>query len=303
MVARDYLRLARPQHWIKNSIVLMPLFFALRMNDVQSWIQGVAATVAFCFASSFAYILNDIKDADSDRQHPNKKHRPIACGVVSAKNAMAFAVTLLTVTALIATALSTVVFFIVAVYVLLQICYSVYLKHIPLIDVICIAMGFVLRAACGAAAIRVEISPWLFICMFTICLFMGFCKRYNEMITLGDTISAGSHRRTLIHYTPDLLTHLVTVSAGIAVVAFLLYGLSDRTIEHLGSDYLVYTLPVVVYGVFRFAMLSMKGSYSDPTDLILHDRPFQVTIVIWLVVAFAIVCGGKDLQAWIQNLY
>jgi hypothetical protein len=170
-------------------------------------------------------------------------------------------------------------------------------------DVICIALGFVLRTAAGAVAIKVVISPWLFICMFTICLFMGFCKRYSEVAKISDLALAKSHRPTLIIYTPELLTHLITVSAGIAVTGFLLYGLSERTVAIFGTNYFIYTLPIVVYAVFRFAMLSMNGVYADPTALILRDRPFQAVTVLWVLSALLIVYWGKDLQSLIQKLY
>ena len=166
-----------------------------------------------------------------------------------------------------------------------------------LLDVICIAIGFVLRASAGAVAIRVAISPWLFICMFTICLFMGFCSRYNELVTIGDRAVAGNHRQTLMTYTPDLLTHLITLSAGIAVVAFLFYGLTESTVRQFGTHYFVYTLPLVVYAVFRFAMLSMKGCYADPTDLILRDRPFQITAALWMASAVGIIVWGPRVAA------
>ena len=146
-------------------------------------------------------------------------------------------------------------------------------------------------------------SNWIFQATFTICLFMGFCKRYSEVVTLGDMAIAKNHRPTLIVYTPELLTHLVTISAGIAVIAFLIYGLSERTINQFGTDYFIYTLPVVVYAVFRFTMLSMSGSYTGPTELILRDRPFQVTIVIWAVLMLVIIIYGKDLQNWVQGFY
>ncbi|MCK4998169.1 MAG: UbiA prenyltransferase family protein, partial [Anaerohalosphaera sp.] len=191
----------------------------------------------------------------------------------------------------------------VAVYILLQLVYTFFLKHRVLVDVICIALGFVLRAASGAVAITVAISPWLFICIFTICLFMGFCKRYNEVVTIGDMTEAENHRRTLIEYTPDLLTHLITLSAGIAVVAFLFYGLSESTVKSFGTNFFVYTLPVVVYAVFRFAMLSMKGAYADPTDIILRDKPFQATVVLWAVMAVVIILYGSKISEYLLNLY
>jgi 4-hydroxybenzoate polyprenyltransferase len=220
---------------------------------------------------------------------------------MSVKTALVEAFVVLLLAGLIASRLSVMMLVIVAVYVLLQVCYTELLKHKVLLDVICIAIGFVLRASAGAIAIGVEVSPWLFICMFTLCLFMGFCKRYSEFITLGDAAKAYRHRATLLEYSPELLTHLITVSAGIAVVSFLLYGLSDEA-SIFGGVYFIYTLPVVVYGIFRFAMLSMKGVYSDPTDLILHDRVFQVTVVIWSVMAIAIIFYGTAISQFLQGL-
>ena len=303
MAVKEIIKLARPRHWIKNVIVIFPLFFGLQMCDSCAWGSVLLAAAAFCFVSSFAYIINDIKDADSDRSHPNKKNRPLASGRVSVASAAGWAVVFLAVGMLLGLAVSLFLLLIIAVYALLQLGYTFFFKHIVLIDVICISLGFVLRAVAGAVAIKVAISPWLFICMFTFCLFLGFCKRYNELVTIGDIDTAQNHRNTLLEYTPDLLTHLITISAGIAVVAFLLYGVNDRTVEHFGTNYFTYTLPIIIYGVFRFAMLSMKGSYADPTDLILRDRPFQITVFIWLLSALCIIYWGRSIQSWIENLY
>jgi 4-hydroxybenzoate polyprenyltransferase len=288
---------------VKNVVVFIPVVFGMRLGDVRALGQAGAAALAFCFASAFAYIINDIKDRRGDLAHPSKRQRPLASGAVSTKAAIAEAVVLLLISIVIAMSLSALVLLIVLVFVVLQMAYTLLLKERALIDVICIALGFVLRAASGVAAIRGEVSPWLFICMFTLCLFMGFCKRYNEITTIEDRAGARHHRATLIEYTPELLTHLVTLSAGIAVVSFLLYGLSESTIARFGTNYFVYTLPIVVYGVFRFAMLSMKGSYADPTDIMFNDRPFQITMVVWVAAALGIISYGKSFGGWLQSLY
>ena len=302
MAVSEMIKLARPSQWIKNVVVILPILFGMQMGDSRAWRDVLAAATAFCFASAFSYIINDIKDAGADREHPRKKERPLAAGSISVATAMFEAVILLAIAAIISYSVSPVVFAIVAVYIALQISYTMYLKHRVLIDVICIAMGFVIRAVAGAVAVDVAISPWLFICMFTMCLFMGFCKRYSEVVTLGDLGAAENHRPTLIYYTPELLTHLITLSAGIAIISFLLYGLNERTIENFGTNYFVYTLPVLVYGVFRFAMLSMEGTYAGPTELILHDRPFQATIVLWIALAVIVIKYGTDIEVWIQKL-
>ncbi|MHC4346024.1 MAG: UbiA prenyltransferase family protein [Planctomycetota bacterium] len=299
MPVREMIQLARPKHWIKNLVVLMPVVFGQQMYSAGAWGRAIAATVAFCLASSFAYIVNDIKDRESDRAHPAKKDRPLASGRISTKTAAIEAVVLGAAALILAQGLSFLVTGIVAVYLLLQIFYTVSLKERVLVDVICIALGFVLRAAAGAVAIGVVISPWLFICIFTLCLFMGFCKRYSEIATMGEGVHAGSHRATLLEYSPELLTHLITLSAAIGVIA----GLSERTVEQFGTNYFIYVLPVVVYGVCRFAMLSMKGAYSGPTEIMLGDRPFQITVFVWILVVLAIIRYGRGLEGWIQSTF
>ncbi len=302
MPLNEIIRIARPGHWVKNIVVFFPVVFGMHATDGQAWLLALGAAVAFCFVSSFSYIINDIRDRANDRCHPRKKDRPLASGKLSVSTAAAEATVCVVLGFAVAFAISPLLCLVVAAYVVLQVCYTLLLKQKALVDVICIAMGFVLRTVSGAVAIGVVISPWLFICMFTICLFMGFCKRYNEIATIGDMARAENHRNTLIAYTPDLLTHLITVSAGIAVVAFLFYGLADSTVKQFGTNYFVYTLPVVVYAVFRFAMLSMNGSYADPTDLILRDRPFQAAVVLWGISAFAIILCGRELAGWIEGL-
>lgn len=297
------IKVARPDHWVKNAVVFLPVVFGMRASDVDAWLWAAVAAISFCFISSFAYIINDIRDRDNDVLHPHKKGRPIASGELSVRAASIEAVFFLVAGFVIAFVVSPLLGMVLGGYAVLQVCYTLLLKHKALIDVICIAMGFVLRTVAGAVAIGVAISPWLFICMFTICLFMGFCKRYNEIVTIGDIARAENHRVTLIAYTPDLLTHLITLSAGIAVVAFLFYGLADSTVSQFGTNYFVYTLPIVVYAVFRFAMLSMRGTYADPTDLILRDRAFQASVALWVISAVVIVMWGRDFASWMQGLY
>ena len=301
MRPKALIKLARPEHWVKNLIVLAPVLFARRTGDPVAWILAGLAAGAFCLASSAVYVFNDIRDREADRRHPRKKDRPLASGAVSVRAAAAECVVLLAGAAGLGFAANPFVLATVGLYVLLQAAYSLVLKHRMLVDVICIALGFVLRAMAGALAIRVEISPWLFVCTFTLCLFLGFCKRCNELVTMGADDDAFAHRRTLAGYTPELLTHLITLSAAVSVVAFLSYALSDRTVENLGTNFLVYTLPVVVYVVFRFAMLSMRGRYADPTDLITHDRPFQLVSLLWLAMVVVVIRWGRQLQEFARQ--
>jgi len=299
--AAAIIRLARPAHWIKNIIVLFPVVFAMRAGDISAWQSAGLATVAFCLISSAIYIFNDILDRNADRLHPRKKDRPLAAGRIGLGVAAIEAACLLCVGLAIGFLVNCILPAVAASYVLLQIAYTLQLKHKVIVDVICIAMGFVLRAVAGAVAIGEDVSPWLFVCTFTICLFMGFCKRCNEMATLSKPHEAVGHRKALAAYTSELLTHLITLSAGVAVVAFLLYASNDRTVSNFKTNYLMYTLPLVVYGITRFAMLSMKGIYADPTDLFLNDRPFQLTVVIWLAAAVVIIRWGLNIQQWLGS--
>ena len=296
------IRLARPGHWIKNVIVLFPVVFATRTKDPAAWRDAGVATVAFCLVSSAIYIFNDILDRNADRLHPRKKDRPLAACQIGVPAASIEALCLLVSGIGVAMLVNGILPLIVMIYAVLQFAYSMLLKHKVIVDVICIALGFVLRAVAGAIAINEEVSSWLFVCTFTICLFMGFCKRCNEMATLTEPLEASGHRKALAAYTSELLTHLITLSAGVAVVAFLLYASNERTMKNFGTNYLMYTLPIVVYGITRFAMLSMKGVYCDPTDLFLRDRPFQLTVVIWFAAAVVIIQWGTELEAWLGSL-
>jgi len=303
MPVKALVKLARPDHWAKNVVVLMPVLFGQQMNRPLAWFEALLATVVFCLASSSAYIINDLRDRKKDQMHPLKKSRPLAAGEIRPSAAAAEAAILVLLSLLLATALSPAFLLMILIFLALQTSYTLALKNLVLIDVISIALGFVLRAAAGAVAIKVYVSPWLFICMFTICLFMGFCKRYNELIMLRGFDSAENHRPRLIEYTPELLTHLITVAAGIAVMAFLFYGLSDTTVKQFGTNYLIYTLPITVYAIFRFALVSMKGCYQDPTDLIWHDRPFQAAVALWTIMVLVIVLYGRQFDGWLQSMY
>jgi len=298
----DLARLARPRHWVKNVFVLAPIVFAMRMGDADAWGQVALAFAAFCLASSFAYVVNDIRDRRRDRLHPVKGRRPLAAGRISVPAAAAEAVVLLLASVGLAWRANLFVLGTVAAYILLQLAYSFGLKRKMLVDVIAIALGFVLRAVAGAAAIPVEASYWLIICTFTLCLFLGFCKRANELATLGSGEEARAHRATLAGYNLALLTQLITLSAAIAVVSFLLYATSPRTVQAFGTPYLVYTLPLIIYAIFRFAMLSLEGKYADPTDLIVHDWPFLLAAVLWGASAILIIRYGPQIGPWIVHL-
>ena len=298
---RELLALARPSHWMKNVIVLFPVLFALRFDSGWAWLAAGVAAASFCLASSAGYVFNDLWDRREDLYHPVKKDRPVAAGRVEPTDAAIYGGLLAASAFAVSAAVNLYVVGAVAGYLLLQVAYTLALKHLMIIDVIVIAAGFVVRAAAGALALHVAVSPWLVVCTFTICLFMGFCKRRMEVAAMEESGEAAKHRRSLAGYSPELLTHLITLSAAVAIVSYLLYAASARTVQHFGTNYLVYTLPLVIYAVSRFAMVSMQDRYHDPTELILKDRPFQAGVVLWVLSVVLIILAGPSIGQWLAK--
>jgi 4-hydroxybenzoate polyprenyltransferase len=285
---------------VKNLAVFAGPVFALQLFETTSlWKAGVAF-VAFCLVSGASYAVNDILDRKVDAMHPSKRDRPVARGAVSPVSAAVFAVLLLVggvvLSGMLLPATATLL---VGVHFVLILAYSIALKQRVILDVIIIAIGFVLRASAGAEAVAVVISPWLVICTFCVCMFMGFGKRRCELATFTNAEEAHGHRATLVRYTPELLNHLISVTGGIAVMTFILYTM-DRHPEHqppFDKEKLLFTLPLVVYGIFRFAMISETGKLHGPTDILLKDRPFLITVLLWAAIAVAIVYA-QDFPDW-----
>lgn len=301
-----YFRLLRPEQWVKNVFVFAGIIFGQKLTDPHALGLSLLGFFMFCLASSSTYVINDIRDRAEDQLHPRKRNRPIASGAVPASQATGIAVLLMLISLVGAWLLDAGFGVVVTAYLVLQACYNVGLKHAAIVDVISIGLGFVLRAISGPILIHVEVSPWLVLCTFTLCLFMGYSKRRCELNALrangGDIEKAGKHRKTLLLYTPDLLNHMTTLTAGIAIVSFMLYAMDDVTIKKFGTNYLLYTLPFVVYAIFRFALRVEHGDVDGPTDIVLRDRPFQAAIVLWVISALLIVYRGPQLAEWVKWL-
>jgi len=296
------LRLLRPAQWSKNIFLFAGLVFGHKLMEWPAVVTALLGFLCFSLLSSVVYIVNDVHDRDEDRLHPRKRQRPIAAGKIGVGTALALALGLLAA-GLAGSALLSRGFAVIGLlYLVLQTGYTFAFKHVVLLDVVSLGLGFVLRAVAGAVLVEVEISHWLVICTFTLCLFMGFSKRRCELSALlGNGQNAGQHRKTLTLYTPDLLNHFTTLTAGIAVVSFMLYATDARTVRVLHTNYLVYTLPLVVYAIFRFAYLVEHGLVDGPTDVLVGDRPFQAALLLWCVAAVAIVYRGPELTGWIQT--
>jgi len=290
----ELLRLLRPVHWVKNVFVFAALVFSRQLFgplDEACLALGkvVGAFCSFSLAASAMYVLNDIVDRRADSVHPERRARPLAAGRISLKAAVVAgfccAVLALGGSFLLSPNLAT----IILGYMLLMGLYSLVLKRIMILDCVVIAMGFCLRAIAGAVVLGVFISPWLIICTFALCLFLAFSKRRGEIAQLQENSEA--FRKTLGEYTPELLVHMVDVTSVLAVICFLMYAMADQTTELFGTNNLVYTTPLVLYCIFRFSALTQKGVYSDPVQLILSDRPFQIGIVLWMVLCIWIIYG------------
>jgi len=274
---------ARPYHWIKNLVVFAALIFAKEFADPTSIFLAVKGFVAFCLAASGIYYLNDIADLDKDRLHPVKSGRPIASGQIPLRTAWATAVILLLAGILVGMSVGPAFLVYFGLYILLNIAYNLGLKNLVIIDVMIVALGFVLRAVAGAAAIDVPISSWLLVCTILLALFLGFAKRRYELVFLGD--DAISHRQSLAHYSPYFLDQMISVVTASTVVAYTFYTLSPEVQQKLGSHYLVFTVPFVLYGVFRYLyLIHQKDEGGNPTKLLVTDAPLLTCVGLWIIV-------------------
>jgi 4-hydroxybenzoate polyprenyltransferase len=280
----------RPSQWTKNLIIFAGLMFGQRLRDVHSVLYAVAAFAIFCILSGVVYLLNDVADRHSDRIHPIKRHRPIASGELPVGVALSAAVAL-GVLALGAAFWLRPAFGVVgALYVALLAFYSGPLKHIVIIDVLTIAIGFVLRAAAGAIVIEVPISHWLLFLTILLALFLALSKRRHELVLLAD--GATSHRRILEEYSPYLLDQMIAVVTASTLVAYAIYTVSPETVEKFHTQMLGLTLPFPLYGIFRYLYLvHQKEGGGSPAEMLLNDRPLLICVALWAVTAGLIIYG------------
>ncbi|MBW8002778.1 MAG: decaprenyl-phosphate phosphoribosyltransferase [Planctomycetes bacterium] len=292
----NFVKIMRPWHWTKNVFVFAALIFGKKLfgpidEVLISMGSALGAFFCFCLAASGIYIFNDIVDRDSDRLHPEKSKRPIASGQVPVPSAIILAVICFLAAIVGSFLLTDTLAFIIIVYIVLMIIYSLIFKHVMILDCIIISIGFCLRAVAGAVVIGADISTWLIVCTFALCLFLGFSKRRSEIAQLGENSEA--FRRTLAGYTPELLAHMLDVTSGLAIVCFLLYATDDRTIRVFGTNNLLFTTPLVLYCIFRFSALIQKGKFSGPVQLITNDRPFQFGALLWVLSCITIIYANR----------
>lgn len=285
----------RPRQWTKNGIVFAALIFAQRFTDPVDCLRSLAAFASFCLLSGAVYLVNDVADRERDREHPRKRFRPIASGALPVPRALAGA----GISAALALGLGILLdrmgtaagypFTTVALaYLVLQGLYTAALKRAVILDVLAISTGFVLRAAAGAEAIAVPISSWLLICTFLLSVFLALCKRRHELLLLEG--KANLHRVSLIEYSPALLDQMIAVVTSSTLIAYALYTLAEETQRKFGTDGLKFTIPFVLYGIFRYLYLAYRKDLGgSPERALLNDGPLLINVVLYLAAVVAIL--------------
>jgi 4-hydroxybenzoate polyprenyltransferase len=285
------IRSTRPEQWLKNGFVLAPMVFSGLLDDPGAWARSLLAVAAFCAASSAVYLVNDVLDREADRRHPSKCNRPIAAGEISVGAALTAAVVLAAAAMAAAFVLGGWFPAVLGSYILLVVLYSAVLKRVVFVDVLVLAAGFVLRVVGGAVAINVPVSRWLLLCAYLLALYLALGKRRSELALLGE--GAGTHREVLGHYTLGLVDQAISVVLGATVLAYTLYTVAPDTVAKVGSEGLMATVPVVLYGLFRYLYLLHRHDLGgSPTRVLVTDRPLLLTVVIWLGVAAVVIGVG-----------
>ena len=278
----------RVQQWIKNFFVFAPLIFSQNMFNIPLLIKTILAFVLFCLLSGAAYILNDIRDLEEDRLHPVKSKRPLASGRLKKNHALTACVVLMLSGLAGAYFLHIHFFYALLIYFILQIAYSSWLKHVVIIDVFLIATGYLIRVIAGGLTIAVQLSPWLLICTFLIALFLALSKRRHELVLLDK--NAENHRPILKEYTPQLLDQMIAVVTASTVVSYCLYTISSETVSKFGTKNLLFTVPFVLFGIFRYLYLvHQKDEGGSPEALILKDKHLLTDLFLWIATAMLIL--------------
>jgi len=277
----------RPKQWTKNMILFAPLIFSQNLFHTQSFLKIMEAFILFTLLCGAVYIFNDLIDIEKDKSHPKKSQRPLAAGKLSPRNAI-IASLLIGFTSLVFSFLLNIRFgMVISSYLILQLAYSFSLKHIIILDVFSVAAGFVLRVLAGAVVIDVPVSTWLVVCTMLLALFLSFCKRRHELINLET--EAVNHRKSLKEYSPYLLDQMIAVVTASTLISYALYTMSAETVQKFGTTDLKYTIPLVLFGIFRYLyLIHQKDEGGNPESIILKDKPMILNVCIY-VLAVALV--------------
>jgi len=280
-------KLIRPKQWIKNFFVFAPLLFSRHIFHLEYLIPSIAAFIIFSLASSAVYIINDVMDVESDRVHPKKKYRPIASGEVSVKQAMIFLVFLIVVIIAGLIFQRPVFSFVIVLYLITNLLYSLKVKSIVLLDVFFISFGFMLRVLGGAAAIGVTVSSWMILTTIFISLFLAISKRRSA---LSQTLNIDKQRKVLKEYSVEFADQINTIAAAGTIISYALYTVSERTVSTFGTEKLIYTTPFVIYGIFRYMyLMHQKNLGESPTSIVTKDIPIILDVLGWFAFSLLII--------------
>ncbi len=278
-MAVAWVRALRPEQWLKNGFVLSPLVFSGKALITDALLHALAAFGAFCAVASAVYLMNDVIDRNADRQHPRKKHRPIASGLITPARALVAAGTLGAAGLLVGAWAGRGVVIVLGSYLVLNLLYGTWLKNVVIVDVFAIASFFIMRLVAGAEAVSVRPSIWLLLCGGLLALFLGFAKRRHELVLLGD--ESRTHRAVLAHYNTAFLDQLSVVLLSVTVVSYVMYTLESETARIVGSDALSYSTAFVLYGVLRYLYLVQRNEGGNPTETLLTDRALLAGVALW----------------------
>jgi 4-hydroxybenzoate polyprenyltransferase len=292
---RALIKTMRPRQWTKNVFLLAALVFDKQLLLLEPLLRTLAGFGLFCLISSAVYIFNDLADIEADRRHPEKKHRPIPAGKLPIPVAWAAGLVIVAGSLIAGYLLAPAFALVLGGYLILNIAYSKWLKHIPILDVLIVAAGFVLRVHAGVTLIDVQrFSPWMYVVMSLLALFLGFGKRRAELVQLAG--KAASHRKVLDGYTIPLLDQYIQVVSGTTIVAYSLYTFSAPNLPE--NHAMMLTVPFVVYAIFRYLhLIHVEGVGGAPDDILLSDRPLQIALVLWALSVVAVFYDFFDVLA------
>jgi len=279
----------RPKQWTKNGLVFAALIYATQFGSPQAWFEAAGAFAAFCLVSSMGYLVNDLRDRAADAAHPTKCRRPIASGTLPVRWAVGGAVAAGLLGLVTASSLGWPFLLVTLAYLVTTMSYSLFFKHVVILDVMLITAGFLWRAAAGAVAISVHISPWLILCAAFLALFLGFNKRRGEIALLSaegepDTEELAGVRPSLAHYSPSMIRELQSVTTSGSVIAYALY-----TVLGSPTPWMLATMPFVVYGIFRYIYLVDRGDGAAPDEILVRDRHILGTVVLFVLTSVAVI--------------
>jgi 4-hydroxybenzoate polyprenyltransferase len=278
----------RPKQWVKNVFVFAGLIFSHNLFDIYLLIRVTLGFSLFCLAASSIYIFNDIKDLEKDKGHPQKSKRPLAAGQLKVNQAYASSIILAIIALLGAMLLDLTFFLILAGYVLMNVAYTIKIKEMVILDVMCIAFGFVFRVLAGTTLAGVKPSDWLIICTITVSIFLALSKRRHEFTLFA--ANGNNHRKVLAEYSTHFLDQMISVATACTLMSYALYTIADETVARFGTRNLIFTLPFVIYGIYRYLyLIHQKKMGGNPTSVLLADFPLFLNGLLWLVAIIIII--------------